>query len=209
MKTICPAGPVVMGCDVSHWQPKVNWNKVKAYGVEFVFVKASQYTKDPMFDSHWAGAKGVGLLRGAYHFFTPEIDPIVQAKLFVASIGALDASDMVCIDWEVTDSVPTASDRTNGLAFLQTVNSLVKKTPIIYTGPYFFEALAPSPSFSSYPLWVAHYGVKCPLIPFPFNGWAFWQKTNTGKIDGIGACDVDVFNGTSETLASFAASLNG
>src|SRR5687767_2297024 len=55
----------VRGIDVSHYQPKVDWDAVKA-SVSFVFIKATDSTGvvDSRFTSHWSGAKKAGLPRG-------------------------------------------------------------------------------------------------------------------------------------------------
>ena len=33
----------------------------------------------------WSGARNAGLLRGAYHFFHPGIDPVEQAEFFATA----------------------------------------------------------------------------------------------------------------------------
>ena len=67
----------VPGIDVSYWNAGIDWPKVRATGQRFVFAKASEGGSyvDPTFDDNWRGAKNVGLLRGAYHFFRCNIDP--------------------------------------------------------------------------------------------------------------------------------------
>ena len=48
------------GLDVSKFQPTVDWAKVKAAGMQFVFARASYGTgaaTEPTFKSHWQGAK--------------------------------------------------------------------------------------------------------------------------------------------------------
>ncbi|WP_309892712.1 GH25 family lysozyme, partial [Archangium sp.] len=71
------------GIDVSHYQPKVDWERVKT-SASFVFVKATDSTGgvDARFTSHWSGAKKVGLPRGAYHFFHPKYDVDQQVANF-------------------------------------------------------------------------------------------------------------------------------
>src|SRR5581483_7236413 len=58
------------GIDVSHYQGTINWTSVKNSGVSFAFIKATEglTIKDQDFDANWAGAKAVGIVRGAYHF---------------------------------------------------------------------------------------------------------------------------------------------
>ena len=53
------------GIDISYAQTSVDWAKVKAAGVEFAMVRAGYgrelSQKDSMFESHYAGAKSVGI----------------------------------------------------------------------------------------------------------------------------------------------------
>src|SRR5207237_15422 len=59
--------------------------------------------------------------------------------------------------------------------------------------------------FADYPLWVANYGVKCPVLPRGWRSWVFWQHAgNEGRATGVkGAVDLNVFRGTLEDLQAF------
>src|SRR5512133_2117777 len=82
------------GIDVASWEPNINWEKVCAQGIRFAFIKASQADfTDPKFDSHWAGSKQAGVLRGAYHFLDPRVDSRVQAETFLSKVK-LEAGDL-------------------------------------------------------------------------------------------------------------------
>lgn len=61
------------GIDVSSHQPNVNWGSVKANGVQFAYIKATEGTgyKSPQFNSQYVGATKKNLIRGAYHFALP------------------------------------------------------------------------------------------------------------------------------------------
>jgi lysozyme len=75
------------GIDVASWEPNINWEKVCAQGIRFAFIKASQADfTDPKFDSHWAGSKQAGVLRGAYHFLDPRVNSKVQADTFLSKV---------------------------------------------------------------------------------------------------------------------------
>ena len=77
----------IQGIDVALWEPNIDWAKVRAQGIRFAFIKASQADfADPLFDSHWAGAKQAGILRGAYHFLDPKVDARIQAETFLRTV---------------------------------------------------------------------------------------------------------------------------
>lgn len=212
MKTVCAVGPTVKGIDIYHGDPITDINQVVASGNAFAFLKASEgaHMTDSTFHSRWAAMKKAGIIRGAYHFFHPGVDEHAQAASFLKTVGPLEKDDLPCvIDWESTDGVPAVKDAASGLFFLQEVEKATGKIPIIYSGPYFLQALALSKAFSRYPLWVAHYGVRCPLVPSPWFAWTFWQNGDKGPVPGIaGHCDTDLFNGTIDQLKAFVLASN-
>ena len=61
----------VHGIDVSRWQGEIDWRSARAAGIAFAYLKATEGgdTFDPMFQSHWDGAKNAGVRHGAYHYF--------------------------------------------------------------------------------------------------------------------------------------------
>ncbi|MBM2851048.1 MAG: glycoside hydrolase, family 25, partial [Anaerolineales bacterium] len=109
----------VRGIDVSRYQPQVDWAKVKAAGVAFAVPKASQSNwADPMFATHWAGAKSAGLLRSAYHFFVPDMDPLKQAAAYLKALGS-DPGDLppvLDVEAKTTNPAQLAKDAEKWLA---------------------------------------------------------------------------------------------
>lgn len=206
MKKICAMGPTVKGVDVSHYQPVIDWKMLKKEGYEFAFLKATEGLsfKDKMYLKHKVAAQDAGLLVGAYHFFRPNLNAEVQAKHFCDTAGMTNLP--LVFDWEVSDGVPSEDDRNEAKLFLNTVERIAGHVPIVYTGPYFAQDLRLGPDFKKYPLWVAHYGTKCPLVPQPWENWTFHQYTDKGSSVGIAGPneDANVYNGTLEQLKKFA-----
>ena len=67
--------------------------------------------------------------------------------------------------------------------------------PIIYTYLDFYERYLKG-YFDNYPLWVAHY--LQPHKPRIKRDWAFWQHSESGRVNGIlSKVDFNVFNGDS------------
>lgn len=107
----------IRGIDVAAWEPNINWQKVRAQEIRFAFIKASQADfTDRLFDSHWAGAKQAGVLRGAYHFLDPRVDSRIQAETFLSKVK-LESGDLPpVLDLEelketATTSAPTKSGK--------------------------------------------------------------------------------------------------
>jgi len=199
----------VQGIDVSHYQGTVNWAAVKAAGIGFAFAKATDgntYT-DPQFKSNWTGIKAAGMLRGAYHFYESKDDPVTQANNFIAAVGSLAVGDLPpVVDIEVNKgSFGNTTLAANLQIWLNTVEQALGRTPMIYTGPSFWNQNMNN-SFSRYALWIAQYGVSHPTIPNGWGSWTFWQNSEGGHVTGVtGSVDTDVFAGSMTDLLAFVA----
>lgn len=212
--TAFAASSAETGVDVSRWQhgASLDWAAAKADGVDFAFIKATEddnYT-NPYFASDWSATKSVGLYHGAYHFARPSAGSAAQqARYFVAHSGKTPRARGVLppvLDLEAYGGLGVRALRHWTATWLRTVEDLTGRTPIIYTGPYFWEHyLGDSTAFTRYPLWIAHYGVKSPRVPGGWPRWTFWQGTSTGRVNGIsGNVDMNRFNGTRAGLAALA-----
>jgi GH25 family lysozyme M1 (1,4-beta-N-acetylmuramidase)/LysM repeat protein len=207
----------VPGIDVSYWEAGIDWKKVRGDGIRFVFVKATegeQYT-DPTFDDNWLGAKSVGILRSAYHFFHPNMNPVKQADKFIQVIRNMndDGELPPILDLEVTDNQANQIIIERAKTWLDRVQHDMGKVPIIYSNPgflkYNFSIPGGGPPFwtKDHILWIANYGQPQPLLPPGWLEWTFWQYSESGQINGINASvDLDWFNGTVEELYQLAGS---
>lgn len=188
------------GIDVSHFQGDVDWNAVKAVGVTFAFAKASDGDtyKDNQFKKNWQGMQAAGVLRGAYHFYESDDDPVLQANNFLAMVGSLAQNDMPpVIDIESTKgNFGSNSLATNLQICLDAVEEGLACTPIIYTNCSFWNENL-NASFSRYPLWIARYSSSPPTIPNGWTTWQFWQYSQSGTVAGVtGAVDLDRYAGS-------------
>ena len=82
---------MIMGIDISHWQGNIDFNKVKASGIDFVIIKAGGsdkgFYKDPKFEENYKKAKEAGLKVGAYYFvgrkFYGNVSGVADAHRFI------------------------------------------------------------------------------------------------------------------------------
>jgi len=205
------------GIDVSHWQGTINWTKVKSDGTQFAFMKATESNNyyDKTLPTNWAGAKNVGIYRGAYHFARPgSTSGATQARYFVGKVGTLlkeKGALPPVLDLESSGGLSVSRLRAWTSEWLQTVESLTGRTPIIYVSPAFWEYyLGNSTAYTRYPLWLAHYTTGRPRVPGGWSKYTFWQYTSTGRVSGIGGnVDENRFNGTTADLARLAQSSGG
>lgn len=202
MKRVGAKGPVTLGIDVSHWQGKCDFQYLKSLNIEFVIAKCTEYVLDDAYKNDRTSAKTNGIIFGGYDYFHPSRDPISQAKFFLDMARPEQGDLRPMIDVETLDALPAKNLVAALQKWLDTVEAAIGVPPIIYTGPYFAEALSLPPSFKRYPLANAHYGTSKPLVPPPWSNWTFHQYTNKGSVRGVpkNPTDLDRFNGTREQL---------
>jgi len=84
----------IYGIDISRYNGKIDWDKLVAEGqinkkpISFIYIKATEgkNLKDSKFKSNWRHAKKKGILRGAYHFYRPEVNSEQQFKNFKETV---------------------------------------------------------------------------------------------------------------------------
>ena len=195
-----PDGFEVRGIDISHYQERIDWSRVrnaqiKGQPLRFVIIKATEGVSiiDENFIDNFYQARQNDLVRGAYHFFTPDVDAARQARFFIKQVK-LEAGDLPpVLDVEKAGDLSTKQLRKAVHTWLDIVSKHYGIAPIIYTGYRFKLDYLNDGTFDEYPYWIAHYYVE----QLQYKGkWAFWQYTDMGQIDGIkGRVDCNIFNG--------------
>jgi lysozyme len=197
---ICSDGSTLLGIDVSHHQGTINWSRVRDAGVQYAFIRVSDGigTRDRKFAQNWAGAESVGLIHGAYQFFRPGQDVTAQAQLMIDAIEGSYGTLPPVLDVEADSGLSPSSVASKVRRWVDLVANATGRTPIIYTGKYFWRDDVGSPAgFTDNPLWVANYTTRCPDVPSTWSRWTFWQNTPNGRIGGIStSVDLNKFNGT-------------
>jgi lysozyme len=203
----CETGPTIRGIDVSYHQETIAWRRVRQAGVLFAFIRVADGVSlaDPRFASNWAGAKRVGVLRGAYQYFRPEDSAIAQADLLIAAIRRDPGELPPVIDVEADGGQPPAQLAARVRAWVERVRAELRVEPIVYTGPDFWRERAGGADLAGPPLWLAHYTQGCPAVPSPWTRWTFWQHTDRGAVPGVdGPVDLNLFAGDYLALEELA-----
>jgi GH25 family lysozyme M1 (1,4-beta-N-acetylmuramidase) len=188
-----------LGCDVSGYQPSVNWTQVTNAGVKFAWSKATEgtYYVNPYFTSQESGAKGAGVYIGAYHYARPSVDTNLTGALSADTEAAYfwsTASNYVkggggylvpMLDWEdihatngyggftgftATFMSAWVNEWCNSVSNRAAAAGVVGVRPIVYTGTWYSQ-----PS-SSYP------GLTTAVI-----NWPNWMSSYNGQNPQTGA----------------------
>ncbi|KGL63293.1 GH25 family lysozyme [Polaribacter sp. Hel1_85] len=207
-----PEKPFVFGVDISHF----NNNEIdllikRKDSLQFVICKATEGVTyiDPKFKMNWNDIKEKGFIRGAYHFYRTQDDPITQANFYLNTVNSFETNDIPpIIDFEEagidkTQSIETI--QTNLLSFIKEVEKKGNVIPIIYTDINCGNTYLNNSVFSKYPLWIADYnGKKQPDLPntWKTKGYLIWQKTDNYKIVNA-TDDADIFNGNLTKFKAF------
>lgn len=196
----------VHGIDVSYYQGKVDWKKVRemeedGIRIRFSFIKATEglLIVDPYFQRNWRQAPKAGIVCGAYHFFRPKQDGEAQAKFFLQVVSLRKGDLPPVVDVEALYGVSPVKMRAELASFLNYVEMKTKVRPIIYTGLKFYTNYLEG-NFEDYPFWIAHY--HQPKLRVDKSRWAFWQHSDRARINGINhIVDFNAFNGDSTTFS--------
>ena len=199
----------LLGVDVSTWQDTIDWNKVKAAGVEFVMIRAGfrgygsgLLVEDNKFLTNLRGAKAAGLRVGVYFFSQAitEVEGVEEASMVISLIRKYGYSleYPITIDSELSgaagntgraDNLSRAQRTAVCVAFCETVRN-AGYSPMIYASKSWFENNLSVGSFSNYKIWLAHYTTNG--APSSYTGrYEMWQYTSRGSVNGI-AGNVDM-----------------
>ncbi|RKT01154.1 glycoside hydrolase family 25 protein [Chryseobacterium defluvii] len=195
------------GFDISHYQNRedIKWDSLsignKTIPLEFVVMRATMGNRsaDKHFDDFWELAKKHELIRGAYHFYRADEDPVIQANNFLENVK-LESGDLPPIlDIEKIPKRKTNKKLIEDLkVWCKIVEEAYGEKPIIYTYYHYYKDFLKG-EFDGYPLWLANYN-DVP-IPSPDDQWDFWQFTENGIVHGINTkVDLDIYNGNSWSL---------
>lgn len=195
------------GLDISHYQNRqdILWDSLTiakgSISLDFIVLRATMgnNAKDKNFDFFWKKAKKHQLIRGAYHFYRPDEDPILQAESYLQKVDLRTGDLRPVLDIE---KLPKRKSKEQYLKDIQTWLDIVEKTygkkPILYTYYYFYKDNLRG-KFDDYPLWLANYNDV--LTPSKEDNWKIWQFTENGISDGVNVkIDLNIYNGTKKEM---------
>jgi lysozyme len=193
----------IHGIDVSSYQGRIDWSKVKEMHedevhISFAFIKATEgvVIVDPYFQRNWREAPKAGVICGAYHYFRPKVSGKWQAIFFLQNVKTEKGDLPMAVDVEELNGIAPAKMREELKAFLKYVEAKTKIKPIIYSGLKFYQDNLDG-YFDDYTLWIAHY-YQPQLNIGSSTKWRFWQHSDKAKVNGIShVTDFNVFNGDS------------
>ncbi len=197
-----PNGAVARGIDVSNHQGTVDWNKVKAAGIDFAILKVGPvYGKpDDSFEKNAAECERLGIPYGVYYYsYARSVeDANKEADRTLAWLGGHHPSLPVYYDLEdsyILQDPDFSKDKLTQIAqaFCNRMEDVGFKSGI-YANLNWLNNYLNSPSLSGYDHWVAQYNWRCDYA----GSYSFWQYSSSGNVPGVnGRCDMNYcFNGS-------------
>ncbi len=199
-----------LGIDVSTYQNTIDWNRVKAAGIEFVFIRlgfrgygTGKLVADSMFRKNISGAMAAGLKVGVYFYSQAinEQEAVEEASMCLQLLEGYGGLQFpVAIDVEyATSSLTGRADRLTRdertrvcIAFCETVKN-AGYIPAVYANKDFLENKLYASSISNYIIWLAHYTGSVDVKSSYKGRYDIWQYTSRGTVDGIsGPVDMNI-----------------
>ncbi|MFJ9801731.1 lysozyme [Streptomyces wuyuanensis] len=202
------------GVDVSSHQGNVDWTALWNSGVRWNYVKATEgtYYSNPYFPQQYNGSYDIGMIRGAYHFATPDTaSGAAQADYFVDHGGGWSRDGRTlpgALDMEWNPYGDTCYGKSQSAMvgwirdFLDRYRARTGRDAVIYTATSWWTQCTGNHSGfgATNPLWIARYNTTPGTLPA---GWPYhtvWQYTSSGPIVG----DHNRFNGALDRVVALA-----
>lgn len=189
----------LIGLDLSKWQEQVDFDKIKAQGVEFVMLKIGGQSEksgklelDPYFINNIEEALKRELKVGVYFYShaTSTDEARKQAGWVVKNLKEYPLSLPIAFDWENWNQYTNyhlSFHTLNNIAntFFTTLETKNYQT-MLYSSKYYLDTVWYK---EEYNIWLAHYTTDS-KDKAEYN---MWQLCNDGKIEGIDSLvDIDI-----------------
>lgn len=194
------------GLDVSSFQGNVNWSSVAANGAKFAYTKATEgtYYTNPYFAQQYNGSYNVGIIRGGYHFATPDTTGgATQADYFVNHGGGWSKDGrtlpgMLDMEWNPYGAACYGQSQAGMASWIRSFSNeyhaRTSRYPVIYTATSWWNQCVGTQAgdlASNNPLMIAFYSTNPGPMPFNWGFQTIWQFADSGVFPG----DQDRFNG--------------
>ncbi|MBR5421848.1 MAG: hypothetical protein IK115_11945 [Lachnospiraceae bacterium] len=187
-----------VGIDISRWQEDVDFEKVKAAGCEFVYMRiggldeGELYT-DRYYEYNIAAAKAAGLKVGIYWHAEEGNARQVKASVdyLMTVLNGQELDFPIAYDWEdfmrFENHEMNLYDLNNNLDVFVSEVEKHGYTGCLYNSKYYLDTVWTSAS--KHPVWLAYYVSSLS----DHSRYFMWQHGCTGRIDGVnGDVDLDV-----------------
>lgn len=183
----------VMGIDVSKWNGTIDWNQVKASGVNYVIIRcgyrgSSQgaLIEDPKYKVNIDGATKAGLKVGVYFFSqaVDEVEAVQEASMVLSLVKGYKISYPIFLDVEASggraDNISKETRTAVCKAFCKTIQNS-GYTAGVYANKTWLTSKIDTSQLGNYKIWLAQYASQ----PTYTGRYEIWQYKDSGSVPGI------------------------
>ena len=190
---ILPDGAAAQGIDVSEHQGRIDWDAVKASGIDFAILRVGFGAPsfggrvDYQFNRNISECERLGIPYGVY-IYSYAFDNQQAADEASMVIDCLSGHNpRLPVYYDLEDNKIIADGRQSGIAsraqtFCNKISAAGYKSGI-YANLNWFNNILTDPVFksSSWDHWIAQYNSQCDYT----GNYSFWQYKSNGKVPGI------------------------
>ena len=188
---------LLKGIDVSKYQGTIDWEKVKASGVQFAILRAGygmyENQIDPTFEKNYSECKRVGIPVATYWYTyaTSTEQARKETEVYLKALKGKSTELPNFLDMEYEPSIKSLSKQLRTdicKAFMEEIKKSGYKTGL-YCSYDWIKNWLYEKQLTNYDKWIAQYSNSC---SYTGSDLSIWQYTSTGKVDGInGNVDLD------------------
>lgn len=192
----------IKGIDVSCYNGKIDWKKVKAAGVQFAVLKIvnKSLSADSRFEENWKGCIDNKItIKGVYNYSyaTTVAKAQTDAKKVLEILNGRKTTVWLDVEDKCQMNLPKGK-------LVDIINAYAKVILNagcsfgVYTGEYEYNNFMKPYGMPAYRMWIARYGKDDGTMDLKYEphvpNLAGWQYTQKGKVNGIsGNVDMDWF----------------
>ncbi len=193
-------GIIAYGVDVSSWQGKIDWQKVKKDGKTFAILRiGTTKGKDTYFEENYKNAKAAGINVGCYFYTyaTTVTEAKKDAQMVLSWLDGKQLEYPVYYDMEnsaqLSSGITTVKRTDMCIAFLDMMSEKGWFAGTYANGNWFSNYLDKARLGEKYELWLASW-MNSGLPSKDYSSqYGMWQYTDSGKVNGIPTLvDLDV-----------------
>ncbi len=200
---------LVNGIDVSAYQNNIDWNRVKADGIDFAIIRvggrgygaAGKTYIDGYYRQNIENAKKAGVMVGIYYFSQAitEAEAIEEANITLELLGSYDIELPIFMDYEyakddanpgrlITANLSKEQATANAEAFCKTIEAAGHEAGIYANLMFLNDSIDGKALGEKYFIWEAQYNNQS-TYQYTYD---MWQYSSSGNVSGIGTrtdCD--------------------
>ena len=183
-------GAITRGIDVSEWQGRIDWSRVKNSDVDFAFIRLSHSLKheDTYYEYNMKNAIAAGIPVGVYIYSTAKTnkEALIEAEYVIARIKGYKISYPIVFDME--DSAQDSLTNAQRTDLYRVFCDEIKKAgyyPMVYTNRNWYDYKLNVSRLREYDFWLASFGDTINRPDTNKYRYTIWQATGGSTTPGM------------------------